>query len=321
MLKRCALSLAVLLCACGGAESTPDQTGQTDELIQAGTPHLLPLDQGGPGNTAAATHLDYYGGRVLANVEVVAVFWGASVNGEVMNEMPGFYSAVTQSSYFDWLSEYDTDRAAVSGDPGTQQKIGRGSLKGAFTISPKHDGTSVTDALIERELSAQIKAGKLPKPSADTIYLISFPPGVQIDLGGSRSCESGGFCAYHSTFKRGGKTIAYGVLPDFGAGSGCDTGCGHASRQFDNQTAVASHELIEAVTDADVGLGGNTIGPPLAWYDAKRGEIGDVCNARQGKLRTKGGKSFVIQKEWSNKARACIASRGKGGASDEALEE
>ena len=49
------------------------------------------------------------------------------------------------------------------------------------------------------------------------------------------------------------------------------TGCGNGT-VFGNYTSVASHELIEAVTDAAVGVADKLVAP-LAWYDATNGEI------------------------------------------------
>jgi hypothetical protein len=87
------------------------------------------------------------------------------------------------------------------------------------------------------------------------------------------------------------------------SGSGCDRGCGNGSA-FGNQTSVASHEMIEAVTDAAVGLA-TTYGPPLAWYDATNGEIGDICNAQQGTVTGGNGTTYTVQKEWSNQSGTC----------------
>ncbi len=88
------------------------------------------------------------------------------------------------------------------------------------------------------------------------------------------------------------------------AGSGCDTGCGGSS-VFNNQTSVASHELIETITDAEVGLA-SVVGPPLAWYDSANGEIGDICNGQQGSIVGGDGRTYTVQKEWSNGSNACI---------------
>ena len=124
--------------------------------------------------------------------------------------------------------------------------------------------------------------------------MINFPPGVKITIQGGSSCVSGGFCAYHSTIATSPNSY-YGVLPDQSPGSGCDLGCGHAAAMFDNYSSVASHELIEAVTDPGVGLA-TSFGPPLAWYDPQSGdgEIGDICNASQATFTSGGDRKSVV---------------------------
>jgi hypothetical protein len=312
--------------ACGGPPDDVPHSAAAEAALQAeavssgGSAHVLPLGQGAPLQGSASPHLSYYGGRVIENAEVVAVFWGEGVPGEVKAGMGDFYEAALKSSYVDWLSEYDTNVSAVDGSRGTGQRIGRGGLKQAVVVHPKAHQGVLTDAAIRRELTAQISARKLPAPGPNTLYMVHFPAGVQIELQGSRSCEAGGFCAYHNSFRRRGKELDYGVLPDLGPGSGCDTGCGRGATVFDNQTAVASHELIEAITDPQVGLA-KGLGPPLAWYDAAGGEIGDICNAQQGRLRAASGRSYAVQKEWSNKAKACVVSRKPGQEAWAAQEE
>ena len=298
---RAVLCAAVFAVACGG-EGPAQDARSDDEVLESGTPHTLAL--GDQAAAARSAHLTYYGGPVLANAKAVAVLWGAQVDATVQQRIGGFYKAAVASPYFTWLSEYDTP----------SQHLGKGSFAGVVTIAPHAKGAHLTDAQIERELAAQIKGGKLPAPDADTVYLLHFPPGVRISMGGSSSCQSGGFCGYHSAFRRAGKTIAYAVLPDMGAGSGCDTGCGGGRKPFDVLTSVASHELVEAVTDPEVGLG-KGLGAPLAWYDAANGEIGDICNGKSGTLRA-GGVSFVVQKQWSNAARACVLGKGRAGADE-----
>jgi hypothetical protein len=310
-----ALALAALCgaFACGGpaSESAAADPLEAEAIASAGTGHPMPIDDGTKPAASRRGHLSYYGGRILSRAEVVAVFWGDAVPAEVKDGAGPFYEAALSSSYVDWLSEYDTTIDAVSGSRGTGQHIGRGVFKSAVTIHPRTKAKTVTDAAIRRELTAQISAGKLPRPGGETLYMIHFPKGVQIELGTSRSCSSGGFCAYHNSFRRAGKEIDYGVLPDLGPGTGCDTGCGRGATVFDNQTAVASHELVEAITDPQVGLG-KGLAAPLAWYDAQGGEIGDLCNAQPGRLRAASGKVYAVQKEWSNAAGGCVLSRPAG---------
>lgn len=88
------------------------------------------------------------------------------------------------------------------------------------------------------------------------------------------------------------------------AGSGCAVGCG-ASTTFGNYTSVSSHELVEAMTDADVGIA-TTIAFPLAWYDPNHGEIGDICNQQQASY-TANGTTYTVQLEFSNSANNCVA--------------
>jgi hypothetical protein len=305
---------ATALAACGGSPGEESSQGDTSEAIvdgarvQWGTnAHLLPHDDSSPSAAApiqaaaSSAHLTYYGGPVISNVKVVKVEYGAGtyqsfVTATGTSSMAGFWAGVTNSAYFDWLSEYNTPT----------QSIGRGSYGGDYAITPSasRDKSTISDANIQAELNAQIGAGHLPAPDANTLYMVHFPKGKRISQGTSKSCVAGGFCAYHGTFKRNGQYVYYGVLPDMSAGSGCDTGCGNGSA-FGNQTSVASHEMIEAVTDAAVGLA-TTLSPPLAWYDGTNGEIGDICNAQQGTITGGNGATYTVQKEWSNASNACI---------------
>src|SRR5207249_3748841 len=136
----------------------------------------------------------------------------------------------------------------------------------------------------------------------NTYYAIFFPHGITITLGTVSSCVDNGFCAYHGTILNvGGAEIYYGVHPDMQAGSGCDTGCGGGST-LQNYTSVASHEMIETITDGEVGLATSNGARPLAWYDAAKGhgEIGDLCTAQQGTIMGADGVTYTVQAEWSN---------------------
>lgn len=299
---RGALALLVLS-ACGGTEGP--SADESDQSIEHGSAHALPLDAAAK---ARGGKLRYYGGPVLEHPKVVAVLWG-DVDPQTAAHAGAFYGALLGSSAFSWLSEYDTNIPAVDGSAGTGQHIGRGSFDKAVRISPSAHGKTLTDAQIERELAAQIKKRALPAPDADTVFMVHFAPGLRIKMGGSASCQSGGFCGYHSAFKIKGKRLAYAVLPDMGQGSGCDVGCGGGTA-FDRVTSVASHELTEATTDPEVGLASN-LAAPLAWYDAADGEIGDLCVGKTGRVR-----GYVVQKEWSNAAKACVLGRGKSGESE-----
>jgi hypothetical protein len=276
-----------LLIACAGTAGTTD-----DDTSAPTAPSALHLTE--DRESAAPTpnaQLTYYGGPVLSSVNVHAIYWNQKV--KYQKELNAFYQAVTQSEYFDWLNEYDTPT----------QHIGRGQLAGSFV--DKQSGTDVTNSEIEAELARLIDAKKLPSPTADDLYMVHFPPGVTVTQDdGSASCQV--FCAYHGTFKHKGKNVYFGVVPDLGGA--CAGGCGQKA-QLENTTAATSHEMIEAVTDAAVGLA-TTFGPPLAWYDQSNGEIGDICVGQDDTIA-----GYNVQREWSNAAGACIASKPGGSCS------
>jgi serine protease len=243
---------------------------------------------------------------VIQNANVMKILYGtgtyiSQLSATTGTNMGTAYGQMMSSGVFDWLNEYNTTSPA--------QTIGRGSFGGHFQISPAaaRNGATISDANIQAELAAQISAGVLPAPTDNNLYMFHFPAGKTITQGGSNSCQAGGFCAYHGTMKIGTQNVYYGVLPDMGPTSGCATGCGN-STTFNNQTSVASHELIEAITDAEVGLA-TVVGPPLAWYDATNGEIGDICNGQQGTFVGTDGVTYTIQNEFSNQANDCITTR------------
>jgi serine protease len=306
-------SLALAACVGVAPPEPTDQNpgdGNHDEITFTSSVHAMPfVDQSSlrPFTAPSGAHLTYYGGKVVQAAKVVQVLYGSGtyvpqVSATSGTSMGSFYGQSLTIGVWDWLSEYNTSSPS--------QSIGRGSFGGQVQISPSssHNGSTITDASIQAELAAQINSNVLPAPSDNVIYMINFPAGKKItDPSGSGSCVSGGFCAYHGTMKIGSQNVYYGVLPDMGPSSGCATGCG-GSTTFNNQTSVASHELIETVTDAEVGLS-TTVGPPLAWYDTTNGEIGDICNAQQGTFVGSDGVTYTIQQEFSNQQNNCITTR------------
>ncbi len=250
---------------------------------------------------APNAHLDYHGGKVIQNVHVTQVLYGSGTYISQLTSTSGVnmasaYDQMLTSGVFDWLSEYDTASPA--------QTIGRGSFGSSVQITPdmSRNGSTLSDANIQSELAAQIDAGSLPAADDNQIYMVSFPSEKSLVTTQGSSCVD--FCAYHGTFKIAGQNVYYAVLPALTVG-GCDTGCGGGTT-FENQQSVASHELIEAVTDAEVSLA-SMIGPPLAWYDDTLGEIGDICNQQQTTFLGSDGNLYTIQKEFSNQQKDCVS--------------
>jgi len=246
---------------------------------------------------AASGGLLYYGGPVIAHAKVYAVFWGDGVDPETKANIGPFFANMLDSTYLDWLSEYDTNGTAVDGRAGTHQHIGRGSFAGTRTIQPANASTSLTDADVQKELDGQIAAGKLPPADDDSLYMIYFPRGISISIEGQRSCSS--FCAYHEGFKspRNGQGTYYGVMPV------CGFGCGFGGSTFDSLSIVSSHECMEAITDP-FPTPGDKPAYPQAWNDAGGQEIGDLC-AQGSSTVTGHGLTNAVQWEWDNSINGC----------------
>jgi hypothetical protein len=269
--------------------------------------------------------VQYWGGPVISNVNVVQVMWGAFVDAPSTTGLDQFFTDITSSNYFALLAEYSTVGLNGNGSgspPGSNQLIGPGVFGGKFTISPSlcpgsatipPVSCSINDTQIQNELVRQVNAARLPQPVQDsqgnynTLYMIYFPPGVTIVLAaGVNSCQQFGFCAYHSNVLSGNK-LPYGVFPDFGPTSGCSAAgqhCGSGTSQ-QNLTSASSHELAEAATDVDAGSA-TTLAPPLAWADQNSGEeIADFCNHNQAQV-TVNSNTYTVQSMWSNMQGECV---------------
>ena len=240
--------------------------------------------------------LAYFGGRILSKVKVDVVVWSSWSYGRTVpitgpHSISSFFAGITASRYVDWLSEYDTP----------SQHIGRGTLDGVYTVHPPtgDNGSTVTGTQIAADLRTMIDGGQLPKPNANRLYVIFFRSGQTIATPDGNSAAD--FCAYHETMAYRSTTAYYAVIPYELRNQGCRP----TAKSFDNVTTIASHELVEGITDPGVGLS------RVAWYDVDNGEIADICAGISSPAPVVGadGVSYVVQRVWSNRARACIVQR------------
>ena len=225
---------------------------------------------------AASPKLTYRNGPLLTNVEVFTLFWGsgwekAPASG-LISQINQFFTYIVASPLIDQLAEY-----SVAG-----KSIGHGKFLGTLTVTSPAPAKTLQDSAIQNFVQQQITSGAVPKPGANTLYVVYVESGVTVEQGGSASCQS--FCGYHDSF---GSNIFYGVLP-YPDCSGCTGG----QDTFTALTVTTSHELCEAITDPIPGQG---------WYDDANGEIGDIC---AWKTKTVG--KYTVQQEWSNKAGRCV---------------
>jgi hypothetical protein len=228
--------------------------------------------------------VSYHGGAVMQNPAVVNLYWGASAQVGNRSYLDGFATAITQSSFMDYLSEYSTGSYV----------IGRGSFRGDYELTPPL-GTEtgvVTDDTITTELLAELNAGILPANDANHIYFIYTPPGMTIQSAAFPSFTScASYYGYHTAIWNSATSqyVLYALIPDLGPG-GCN-GTWGGMTVMDLTTSAASHELAEATADP----------LPLTGWD----EIGDPCSWKAPPATIPGG--YTVQRCWSNKANGCVA--------------
>jgi hypothetical protein len=240
--------------------------GESEGDVFDGKPRVAPAD----------AHLTYYGGPLLQNVQVYLIFWGAKWQtaasaAPLVQQIKQFFSDILVSSLLDQLAEYNA--------PG--KTIGHGSVTGSAILTGGAPVGSVADSAVKTQLKKWIKAKTIPKQTPQTLYFVYLEPGIVSIMGGSKSCQN--YCGYHNNTG----PIYYAVMPY----PSC-TGCLGGLTTLDALTGTSSHELCEAITDPIPGKG---------WYDAKNGEIGDIC---AWNFKTLAGHN--VQLEWSNANGRCV---------------
>src|SRR5207237_1137675 len=151
-------------------------------------------------------------------------------------------------------------------------------------------GQVVDDKQIQTMLSQDIAAGTLPPVDANRLYVVYTEPNVEVTLDGQNSATT--FAGYHNSFTTAsGQNIVYAVVVN-PVGNG---DLRHLN-DFQTLTAVTSHEVAEAVTDANGD----------AWYDSRTGEeIGDLAQRYVGLLN-----GYAVQGEWSQQHNTVVLPTG-----------
>jgi hypothetical protein len=292
-------------------------SGCDDRDGVAGFPICTMEGCGTGSGTIPAPQLSYFQGKLVQHPHVVQVLFGTGTYvPEVFSTtrlpatVASFYRELVASGADDWLNEYNFGPYV----------LGRGGFVGTFRINATSPA-SLSDANVQTALQSAITSSALPFPDDNTLYMVHFPKGDTITNGTQVSCTD--FCGYHAAFPEATtqRSVRYAVLPDLTDGL-CATGCG-TSTTFANQTSVASHELVEMVTNPDAPFG------TRGWFDADPfwllagGEIGDICvvlasrdNGPKLQVGFKGrdGVNYTAQSEWSNRLKRCGPGPRRSGA-------
>ncbi len=263
-----------------GLQGIPaDAVGGT---LQRGVPlSQLPryAGHGKPGGGGVKNLIDH-GGTILPATTIYYIWWGNYPNGWPSDAPAGLAALASdlQGSNFqkDIFPQYMR---------GSKMSWAFGSSAYDSSTPPGHGPKTST---IMNEVTGQIAAGKLPLDT-NAIYVVltsNFPGGVN-------------YCAWHSWGSYNGTEIQFAYMPNTTGVSGCNDPqftCNSYSAGTDSIANVLSHELSEAITDAD----------GTAWYDSSGSEIGDKCAWQFSSCVNLTNSSWQLQEEWSNSISGCL---------------
>jgi hypothetical protein len=254
----------------------------------------------------AGLGMQWNGGPMLSNVEIVPVFYGQdfyTAEGLSLVDTPAqgvveqytqFLQYLVGSSFMDLLSEYSVDPPTppppapppgvlghvvgvvqdfISGPPVPPEPIllGKGTVDSPVVVADSNapaDGATVTDAQIQAMIGQEVQSGNI-KTDANTLVVVFTPQGVSVQgLYSGTPTEYG----YHGATANG--LIPYAVIAYPPNMSG--------NQAFNQITEVTSHEVAEAVTDPQPGGGWNAANPQVVDPSLQNtstnvnGEIGDL---------------------------------------------
>lgn len=279
----------------GGSGSTSSSGGSSGSTSSSGSSSGSGSGSGSSGGSGSSSGSSSgaFAPFVPANMPQVIDFGGPVMNAPV-------FQSISFSGY-DQVTQMD-DLVATIGTGGGGYWKGAVGEYGVGTPSvqpPVHLAeaapTSIDDSAIQTWLQGKVAAGGgFMAPSANALYVISYPSSSTITLQGLTSCQQ--FGGYHNSTTIGGVNVAYAVVPE----------CTFAPMtMLETTTGSASHELIEAVTDPTPFANP----PTYAQADDAHvyweivfggGEVGDMCAQLPSAFFTPPGYTYMVQRTWSN---------------------
>lgn len=268
----------------------------TQRALGIGTGCLGTLSPG-----CAPIPLQYNGGPVeAAGSKNFLIFWeptGSTVASNYNSTLQRFFGDVGGSSLYGVASQYYETTSA-----GNQNILNLAAVGGAWTDTTAYPSSTLQDSDVQNEVSKAIKANGWPTGIGDE-YFVYLAKGENECLNGS--CSFSTFCAYHGEFASGSSTVLYAAMPYAGtnlSGCGIQSGAGTPNgADTDAEISIASHELMETVTDPMLN----------AWFDASGAEIGDKCAYTYGPTGSNGadltvnGHPYIVQEEFDNASLGC----------------
>jgi hypothetical protein len=213
------------------------------------------------------------GGRVISDVRVQLIFWGAIWNGNPKPSIDAITNAVSlihTGPYMSALSQY--------------RGIGPGSLRGKSVVASSNPPNPFQKEHVPQLLIDLLKKGELigPDQEPQIFYCIIMPPGVKYKFPKQIGDHSALINPANSSLN-----VHYAWVTNDGT--------------LDYVTTVYSHEIVEACTDPLGDPGFSAIqGVPGTCSQGGWCEIGDVCVSKAVV------NNVCVQSYYSEKDRKCI---------------
>jgi hypothetical protein len=231
-----------------------------------------------------------FGGPIMKAPRLVPVFF-ADDDSQIVSSVEEFVEQVGHTSFW----------TAATSEYGVGPAVAEPAIHLSASDNPP---LAIDDTAIMAWLGGKLD-GDDPSfgvPDAETVYVLFYPAGVSVTLEGETSCV--GFAGYHGDFQLGapyaGQSVAYAVIPR------CATFRG--MHGLDVVTDVASHELIEAVTDpfARSNPAYLEVDDGHAYWNffGTGTEVCDMCVQVDDANLEFAGLPFMVQRCWSNAAEA-----------------
>jgi hypothetical protein len=264
-------------------------------------------DSGGGAGQLAAGNLVYSGGPLISQVHIDLIFikdktTGSQVPGAEQTALLNYFAKITSDGYITSLLSPLSAGGFTINNGSVNGKVDSGVLvKPDVTLTGNIPAYS--DGLIQTTVQNEINSNifSLNSPRPNDLFFVFTPPGDAVDLGGGATSINT-FLGYHSAFgdSNGTDIDFYAVIPDETA---INANLGFLGLPpFNGETAVASHEMSEAITDAV---------PPTGWNDNTFGENGDMA---VGQVFTQDG--YQVQYEFSNQIKGPAHALPQPGPSD-----
>jgi hypothetical protein len=291
------------------------------------------------------------------SVPVGALPGGPSGDVDYQQIIRQYFQDLSGSAFYNLLGQYsDLEQGAPSN---AQTFAGEWTDNCGYTSTPDSTtgpvpgGTQASPIYqtdIQAEVQRAIQINHWPTGLGNEYYVYTgygaadcFASALQ-NGGAAPVCNTAGvvptYCAYHGDFMDpSGNYVLYADMADgaFAANSSSINLCYNppigvtdpthnvygtnvTDPIADAEVSITSHEQFETANDAEVGTA-QQLAPPLGWYDAVNGEIGDKCAYNYGNYAADGsnivlnGDHYVVQQEYSNWNNGCglTAYQGNGG--------